>query len=256
MTPLYLSAPSPQLAQWLTWPWPPGWVAQALDWPSAAACVQTQGGLWVLQPDDLAGPGPEDLARFWAAPTSADPPTGPERRLLVLLPPARWPQPVAWLDAGADRCLPGDSPRELVLAQARALQRRLRPTLPTVFGPLRYDHSSRTLWADQQRVALTRRETQLLHVLMQAGLRLVPSADIVRALGDPQSPSPRRPGNWASLHVHRLNRKLQPHGVKVEWVQRLGYGLRLLASSAAAHPTGPHAGWADAPAWPPRAALS
>lgn len=253
MTPLCLSAPSTQLAQWLSWSWPADLAPQALDWPTAAAHVQTQGGLWLLQPDAQAGPWPEDLAQFWhTADLGGQRPAVPAR-LLVLLPSAMAPQTPRWLDAGADRCTPSGTDPAVVLALVRALQRRLQPTVPTAFGPLHYDPGSRTLWVCQHRVALTRRETQLLHLLMQAGLRLVRSEDIVRALGDPAAPSPRRPGNWASLHVHRLNRKLQPHGVKVEWVQRYGYGLRLLQPAPASLSADAHSTWSQAPAWPPRA---
>ena len=253
MTALCLSAPSAPLARWLAWAWPEAWATQALDWPSAAAQVQSQGGLWMLQPDTLAGPRPEELARFWRATAAADPAPAPGPLLLVLVPSHLGHGLASWLDAGADRCLPSDSPPALVMAMLQAMARRLQPPAPTAFGPLRYDHASRTLWVQQQRVALTRRETQLLHLLMQAGMRLVRSADIVRALGEPAGAVPRRPGNWASLHVHRLNRKLQPHGVKVEWVQRYGYGLRLLAPQVPAHSAEPPALWSAGAQWPPRA---
>lgn len=146
---------------------------------------------------------------------------------LVLLPEGLSDQAVRWLDAGADRCLPQDSPPRLVLAMVLALSRRsqLQPPVLSQFGPLRFDHATQTLSHQSQRIMLTRRETQVARLMFQHGHELVKATDILHALQSSANTA------LVSLYVHRVNRKIRLYGVHIAHLR--GYGYRLIDDASA-----------------------
>lgn len=205
--------PSGRTARWHT-----------VHWTKVAPLLKARRGgevLWVLEPDPQEGPTPQSLSRTLQL--------GPSRpHTLVLLPESGVHDCALWLDAGADRCMPADSPAELMQAMVQALLRRCQglAVSVSVLGPLRFDHVSRTLFHGERRVWLTCRETQVAALLFRNGMQRVHALEVLKALGAADGDSRNRA--LVSLYVHRLNRKIRPHGVQIDAVRGFGYSLRLI----------------------------
>lgn len=203
-------------APWTTVPWTE---AATLLGPGAACEV-----LWVVEPDPVHGPTPQALAE-------ALQPCAGRAHTLVLLPQA-WRDDVApWLDAGADRCMPASSPAVLRQAMIHAMLRRCHGMAASVsvFGPLRFDHVSQTLFQGERRIWLTCRETQVAALLFRSSLQRTHAVDVLKALGAGAAQTANKA--LVSLYVHRVNRKIRPHGVQVDAVRGFGYRLRLITPS-------------------------
>ena len=144
---------------------------------------------------------------------------------LVLLPHSAADQAVAWLNAGADRCMPRESDVRLVQAMIRSMLHRRHGQLAslTEHGPLRFEHDTHTLFHESQRVPLTHRETVVASVLFQPAGRYIRHEEILKALCA-QGPHECRPA-LVSLYVHRINKKIQPYGLHIGF--KRGYGYRL-----------------------------
>lgn len=194
-------------------------------WPEAAERLcGTHGNdvLWVLEPNAGEGPTPEALAESLAR--------GIGRPLtLVLLPEAWMHDSVRWLNAGADRCMAATSPPPLLEAMLQALLRRCKgmTTNVSVFGPLRFDHVSQTLFHGDRRIWLTCRETQVAALLFRSGLQRIHALEVLKALGAADAETNNKA--LVALYVHRVNRKIRPHGVQIDAVRGFGYSLRLIA---------------------------
>ena len=151
-----------------------------------------------------------------------------ERALtLVLLPAAQASQAIAWLNAGADRCLPRETDIRVIQAMIRAMLHRRRGLLATYteHGQLRYESDTQTLSCGSVRVPLTRRETLVASLLFQHLRRHVRHDEIMQALcsAGPGACAP----TLVSLYIHRINKKIRPFGVCIGF--KRGYGYRLHA---------------------------
>ncbi len=246
---------SPGLWQRRERPWPGPqrsvlWLATAPSALAQALSAGLTGGLHIAALHEGAPGLPEArCAPVWVLELAATPETPPalnpaqwgqrcqnhgQPMTLVLLPPDQLPQAWAWLDAGADRCLAADSAPELVLAMVRSMLRR-QQGLTAVFsehGPLRFDHDTQTLFHQAERVPLTCRETQVASLLFQGGARLVRPREILNVLG--VRDGLRENTALVALYVHRINRKIRPHGLHIDFVR--GYGYRLGALAPASRP--------------------
>lgn len=164
----------------------------------------------------------------------------PQVLSLVLLPAAVHGQSAAWLNAGADRCMPADSPLPLLRAMIRSMLHRCRGQAAacTEHGPLRFEHDTNTLFHHAERLPLTCRETLVARLLFQSGARPVRPADILRALGG-EAGAPASP-SLVSLYVHRLNRKIRPYGLGIAFKRGYGY---LLGEHHNEEDAGTRVGW-------------
>ena len=152
----------------------------------------------------------------------------PERPLtLVLVSGQRKDHTLAWLDAGADRCLPCDSETNVIQAMIRALLHRRRGLLATYteHGLLRFEHDTHTLFSGSERIPLTQRETGVARLLFQQVWRPVRHDEILQALcaEGQRACAPA----LVSLYIHRINKKIRPYGVCISF--KRGYGYRLHA---------------------------
>ena len=187
----------------------------------------------------------------------------PERPLtLVLVSGQRKDHTLAWLDAGADRCLPCDSETSAIQAMIRALLHRRRGLLATYteHGLLRFEHDTHTLFSGSERIPLTQRETGVARLLFQQVWRPVRHDEILQALcaEGQRACAPA----LVSLYIHRINKKIRPYGVHIGF--KRGYGYRLHVEDSAHHEP-PTVDWlgawrgpalAAAPARPPQKAPS
>jgi two-component system OmpR family response regulator len=231
MSVLCLTTPETDLVQLGANAWPRFDKIERVDGPQALdrlrACSGAADTTWLLQ-WDAQGPSPSDLRQALRG-------VKQHVRVLVLLPiAAGHSEAVAWLDAGADRCLSWPCPPELLAAMLRALLRPIAPWASRIsqFGDLRFDHEAMTLNCNEQRIALTQREAEVMSLLMRRAGKMVTNHDILLHMAKGQ-PCVLRPAT-VQLYVHRVNRKIEPSGVHVGCVKRVGYGLMVKPEAAAA----------------------
>ena len=133
-------------------------------------------------------------------------------------------QRVRGLDLGADDFMAKPFALSELEARARALVRRSMGASSTLLkhGALRYDQVGRTAWIDEQPLDLSAREVGLLEILLQRAGRLVSKEQIVMHLcewGEEVS------NNAVEVYMHRLRRKLEGGGIRINTVRGLGYSL-------------------------------
>jgi DNA-binding response OmpR family regulator len=128
------------------------------------------------------------------------------------------------LDLGADDYVlkPFDMPE--LLARVRVHMRRSQslPTTKVNYGPLVYDMSDRLVRVDGEPMALSARELDILETMLLKVGKVVTKEQLIEKLcnWDEELGS-----NAIEVYVHRLRKKLQPHGVDVSTVRGLGYML-------------------------------
>ncbi len=89
-------------------------------------------------------------------------------------------------------------------------------------GHLRVEHDNYYVSLGGEVLKLARKEFLILSRLARNAERIVPSEEIWRHAWDG-----RAPFNAESMHVHiyRLRRKLEPHGLHIETMVNVGYRL-------------------------------
>lgn len=144
-------------------------------------------------------------------------------------------QRVKGLDLGADDYMAKPFALTELEARVRALTRRGAGGGPTVIrhGPLSYDQVGRIVYLHDQMLELSAREIGLLEVLLQRTGRLVSKDQLVDHLcewGDEVS------NNAIEVYVHRLRKKIEAGGVRINTVRGLGYCLEKYQESPSAAP--------------------
>ncbi|MBC7638202.1 MAG: response regulator transcription factor [Rhodoferax sp.] len=185
------------------------------DGPSALAAAREGFGLVVL---DLGLPGMDglDVCRELRAQSSTVP-------VLVLTARADEVDTVVGLDAGADDYVTKPFRLAELLARARALLRRgtVEPAVP---ARVRIDVDARLAYLDEEVVALTAKEFDLLRVLLREAGRVVPREQIMREVWD---------ADWygstktLDMHVSWLRRKLGDDAGQPRFISTVrGVGFR------------------------------
>jgi len=134
---------------------------------------------------------------------------------------------VTGLDAGADDYVVKPVEIDELAARLRALLRRPGPRSQTVIevGRLRFDTASRTARVGEAEIDLSRREADLLELLMRRAGTVVHREVIENALynfSEPVTP------NAVEAAVSRLRRKLEDAGMggKLHTIRGVGYMLK------------------------------
>lgn len=146
--------------------------------------------------------------------------------VLVLLPKTIAYQTTAWLDAGADRCLPAETDTALIQAMIRSMLNRCCGQLATYteHGLLRFEHDTNTLFHGNGRIDLTYKETLLTSLLLRNVNRHIRRDELFQLLcSDGQRTSDPA---VVYLYIHRLNKKLRGYGLRI--AHKRGYGYRML----------------------------
>lgn len=127
-------------------------------------------------------------------------------------------------DLGADDYIlkPFDMPE--LLARIRAHIRRTQASQESEihYGPLMYDNQSRLVRIDGEPANFSSRELGILETLLMRQGKVVTKEQMVEQLcnWDEELGS-----NAIEVYVHRLRKKLEPHGINVSTVRGLGYML-------------------------------
>jgi len=131
-------------------------------------------------------------------------------------------QQVAALDAGADDYMEKPFDLRELLARVRALLRRSHTDFrhDIVVGSVRLNPVDRTLATGSGRLQLPLREYEVLEALMLNSPRVVHKERLAQRMaisnddvGD----------NAVEVYIHRLRRRLQPHGVTIRTMRGVGY---------------------------------
>jgi two-component system OmpR family response regulator len=133
-------------------------------------------------------------------------------------------QRVRGLDLGADDFMAKPFALNELEARVRALTRRgAGGGTPLIqHGPLTYDSVGRVATLNGQSIELSAREVGLLEILLQRTGRLVSKEQLVDHLcewGEEVS------NNAIEVYVHRLRKKIECEGVRINTVRGLGYCL-------------------------------
>ncbi len=150
--------------------------------------------------------------------------------ILVLLPQTIAYQTTAWLNAGADRCLPEEADIAVIQAMIRSMLNRCCGLFATYteHGLLRFEHDTNTLFHGSARVDLTYKETLLTSLLLRNVNRHIRRDELFQLLCSygKRSSDPA----VVYLYIHRLNKKLRSYGLRI--AHKRGYGYRILDDHA------------------------
>ncbi|HEV8113813.1 MAG TPA: response regulator transcription factor [Planctomycetota bacterium] len=130
---------------------------------------------------------------------------------------------VKGLRLGADDYVPKEFDFDELVARIGAVIRRRRSLAPIEYADLKLDLAKRTAWRGGQQIVLSPREFDLLRTLVSRAGQVVSRSDLLREVWsldiDPQT-------NVVDVHVARLRRKLDGHGVPlIQTVRGEGYRL-------------------------------
>jgi len=130
---------------------------------------------------------------------------------------------VKGLRLGADDYVHKEFDFEELVARIGAVIRRRRSLAPIEYADLKLDLAKRTAWRGGQQIVLSPREFDLLRTLVSRAGQVITRVDLLREVWsldiDPQT-------NVVDVHVARLRRKLDGHGVPlIQTVRGEGYRL-------------------------------
>jgi DNA-binding response OmpR family regulator len=136
---------------------------------------------------------------------------------------------ISALAAGADAfALKGERGRELV-ARCRALLRRVpppagRPTESVSVGPVRLVRASRHLFVHEHLIATTRREFDIIEILISHAGRIVARDDLMSPMWGPKAQP-----STLDVHIRRLRAKLEAYDPvrRIETVRGIGFRFAL-----------------------------
>jgi DNA-binding response OmpR family regulator len=130
---------------------------------------------------------------------------------------------VTGLDGGADDYLTKPFALKEFEARVRALIRRATGSRNTlVNGPLSFDTANRQVTVSGTLLGFSARELAILEGLMQRTGQVVLKKRLVHQLGDWEA---EIGSNAIEVYIHRLRKKLSPHGINIHTIHGLGYLL-------------------------------
>ena len=125
------------------------------------------------------------------------------------------------LKSGADDYLVKPFALPELEARVEALIRRSSGgVVRLINGPLEFDLTGRTVQIDGRRVDFSARELSLLEALMKPPGKVVIKARLVQQISEWNR---ELSTNNIEVYVHRLRKKLAPHGIDIRTIHGLGY---------------------------------
>ena len=164
-----------------------------------------------------------DLLREWRSAGIAFP-------VLILSARSDLDDRIRGLDSGADDYLVKPFALSEIEARLRALLRRQHPLAQARLGRLRFESVERRAFVDDREIELTKREFEVLDLLMGGGtpkvVRKHTLFDAVFSCDADVGP------NALEVHISRLRHKLRPAGIGIRALRGLGYRIEELPVDA------------------------
>jgi two-component system OmpR family response regulator len=143
--------------------------------------------------------------------------------VLILTARSRLEDRLTGLNAGADDYLskPFDLPE--LEARVRVLIRRAKSAGESKlrFGPISFDISTSDISINDEPADFSARELSILEILLQRAGRVVSKEHLIENVCGWDSVT----ANAIEVYIHRVRKKLEPHGVSIRAVRGLGYVL-------------------------------
>jgi DNA-binding response OmpR family regulator len=132
---------------------------------------------------------------------------------------------VQLLDSGIDRCLPESFDKSHFCAVVRALTRRSYGLISSVsqYGALRFSHETKQTWIHDKQIALTKREAQVLDILLRRVGQIISKVDIIEVLDFSNTDINT---SAVEVYIHRLRKKIKSEYLPIRNIKRCGYFLR------------------------------
>jgi DNA-binding response OmpR family regulator len=133
---------------------------------------------------------------------------------------------VQLLNAGIDRCLPESFDKKYFCAMVRALTRRSHGLISSVsqYGALCFSHETQQTWIHDKQIALTKREAQVLDILLRRVGQIISKVDIVEVLDFNNNADIN--ASAVEVYIHRLRKKIKSEYLPIRNIKRCGYFLR------------------------------
>lgn len=205
----------------------------ALKVQRALACVNAQikrtttlqglGGM--AQLSDLAILHLTDLPKLLMCDEVLNPWHQTARATIAIVARTQWEWAVQLLNAGIDRCVTDPFDEAHLGAVARALLRRQngRVSSLTQYRGLRFDHERHLLQVHGVAVTLTKREAQVLDVLLRKVGKIISKEDFVHSL---QPENEAINSDAIEVYIHRLRKKISHDVLPIRNIKRCGYFLK------------------------------
>lgn len=132
---------------------------------------------------------------------------------------------VPLLNLGIDRCLPESFDVSHFSAIVRALVRRKHGLISSVsqYGTLSFSHETKRVWITGKEVELTKREAQVLDILLRRVGQIISKTDFIEEM-DPNKVELN--ASAVEVYIHRLRKKINNEHLPIRNIKRCGYFLR------------------------------
>jgi DNA-binding response OmpR family regulator len=139
---------------------------------------------------------------------------------------------ITGFDSGADDYLPKPFAPDELLSRIRALLRRSRDFTPDVleFGDVKLDPSTSTLMGGAGAVQLSRKELQILELMMRNPTQVFDADRIISQVWEWDNP---QEANVVWVHISNIRKHLKAVGSKVTIKATRGLGYRLIEGAEA-----------------------
>lgn len=148
----------------------------------------------------------------------------PSTPAIAIIPDQHLDWSVPLLNAGVDRCLPESFDETHFSAVVRALTRRNHGLTSSVsqYGVLTFHHASKQAWLRGQEIELTKREAQVLEVLLKRVGQIIAKEEFIEEI-DPHNIDLN--ASAVEVYIHRLRKKIKPEYLPIRNIKRCGYFL-------------------------------
>jgi DNA-binding response OmpR family regulator len=139
---------------------------------------------------------------------------------------------ITGFDSGADDYLPKPFAPDELISRIRALLRRSRDFTPDVleFGDIALDPSTSTLMSGDRAVQLSRKELQILELMMRNPMQVFDADRIISQVWEWDNP---QEANVVWVHISNIRKHLKAVGSNVTIKATRGLGYRLIENAEA-----------------------
>lgn len=191
---------------------------ERLTWPpyTSSAVINKPRDLIVLHPTHLSREQRTDFEHLVQLPKATP--------SIAIVADQQTDDVVRLLDAGVDRFLVEPFDEKHFGAVVRALMRRRQGHVSSVtqYGQLSFDHAHKQLHLHGVAVDLTRREAQVMDVLLRRVGQIISKEEFVQEI---EPDNMELTSSVVEVYIHRLRKKVSPELLPIRNIKRCGYFL-------------------------------